>query len=103
MNKTDRSFTVEESDVTLSSEKPRYISKTPGAAAQKAVSRMFNEHKGKREIRITMRETTKGAGGKLYRYVGTRHILEPPKIFVRAGKQEERTHEVKVKSCLLHE
>jgi hypothetical protein len=105
MDKSDRSFTVEKSEVSLPSDSPRFISKTPSGAAAKIARRMFaalkGKNKGKEELRFTIRETTQGTSGKLYRYIGIREKLAQPKVTVIAGKEIVRTHSYKVKSCRL--
>jgi len=101
MNKGDRSFTVEKSEVKTASESPRYVSKTPSGAAAKAARRIFAEIKDtkKTEVRFTIRETTLGSANKEYRYIGIRQKLEKPKVVAIAGKEISITHEFKVKSC----
>ncbi len=101
MNKGDRSFTVEKSEVKTASESPRYVSKTPGAAAAKAARRIFAEIKDakKTEVRFSIRETTQDSAKKEYKYIGIRQKLDKPKVLAIAGKDISITHEFKVKSC----
>jgi len=103
MDSSDRSFTIDKCEVTLSSETSRYISKTPAGAAAKAARRIFSSIKNtkKEEVRFTLRETTQGSSGKMYRYIGIREKFDEPKIIRISGKDVAITHKFKVKSCRL--
>lgn len=103
MDPSQRSFTIEKCEVSTSSDSSRYISKTPGGAAAKAARRIFAGIKNvkKTEVRFTIRETTQGSTGKMYRYIGIREKLDKPKIVVIAGKEVPIKHKFTVKSCRL--
>lgn len=103
MNTSDRSFTIIKCEVEIPSDNPRYVSKTPGSAAAKAARRIFAsiKNKTKHEVRFTLKETTQGSSGKLFRYIGLKEKLSEPKVTVIAGKEIVRTHVFKVKSCRL--
>jgi hypothetical protein len=101
MDPSHRSFTVEKSEVAIPSESTRYISRTPAGAAAKAARRIFAgiKNANKTEVRFTIRETTQGSVGKMYRYIGIREKLDKPKIVVIAGKEVPIRHKFTVKSC----
>ena len=101
MNTGDRSFTIEKSEVHLPDDATsRYISKTPSGAASKAARRLFTLTKdNKVEIRFTLRETTQGSNGKMYRYIGIRQKFDNPKVVSLGGKEVSYSQIVKVKSC----
>jgi hypothetical protein len=99
-----RFFTIDNSEIALSGNS-RYESKTPGAAAAKAARRLFKESASKKstkmkdEIRFTLRETTQGSSGKLFRYIGIKRKLDEPKVVSIAGTNVTYTHTYHVKSC----
>jgi len=105
MEKSDRSFTIHKCEVAMPSETSRYISKTPAGAAAKAARRIFASVKNtkKEQIRFTIRETTQGSAGKMYRYIGLREKFAEPKVINIGGKEVSITHNFKVKSCRLDE
>jgi len=99
MESIDRSFTV------VGAYKPgqqmqrtshgtgRYISKTPKAAASKALS----EHCDAKKIRgvctltIVIQETTAGSAKKMYAYKGKRHRVDKT-VEVGSGKNKKEIH-----------
>ena len=97
-----RSFTIDNCEAKISGQ-TRFISKTPSAAAAKAARRIFKEvtNPKKDEIRFTLRETTQGSAGKLYRYIGIKRKLAEPKVVSIAGTNVTYTHTYHVKSCRL--
>lgn len=97
-----RSFTVDNCEVKISGS-TRFLSKTPSSAAAKAARRIFKEvsNPKKEEVRFTLRETTQGSTGKLYRYIGIKKKLEQPKVVSIAGTNVTYTHTYHVKSCRL--
>ena len=53
----------------------------------------------KAEVRFTLRETTRGSGGKLYRYIGVKEKLAKPKVVSINGTDIVYTHKYHAKSC----
>jgi|TARA_Y100000389_G_C17427902_1_gene500708 hypothetical protein len=83
-----RTFTVESSNVQESG--GRYTSKSPQAAAKKAASQLFKKaaktkHKTKKQINLSLRETTVGSDKKIHEYVAKRIKLKTPKVIEIKG------------------
>jgi hypothetical protein len=77
MDSQDRSFTVEafyKSGSKLRTSGGRYISSTPAAAAKKAFSQYYRNHKksGRFSLEVHIRETTSGSGHKTFKYKVTK-------------------------------
>jgi hypothetical protein len=69
----NRSFTVEsihKACKSLGISGGRYISSTPSAAARKAFSQYYRNHKitGRLSMQIQIRETTSGSSQKIFKY-----------------------------------
>lgn len=96
----DRSFTIETSEIGVTG--GRYMAKSPYNAAAKAARMLFREQTGKKtKIRFTLRETTRGEGGKVWEYIGIKNALAKPKVIVRGDSEITITHSYSVKSCKL--
>lgn len=98
-----RTFTLVSSDVPFPKDaKTRYKSNDPGNAAKKAGKRVFNETKTKKkQIRITLRDTTRGGTlhNTLYTYVVSKVKLEKPVVLNLKGKEITYEYEYNVKAC----
>ena len=71
-----RTFTVVSSSIDKSG--GRYKSETPGAAAKKAATKLFQKGKTNQKITFTIRETTSGSDKTHYTYTATREKLAKP-------------------------
>lgn len=72
-----RSFTIESvyrNNTKLNYNGGRYISSTPGSAAKKAFTHVYNSinENGRMSLILTMKETTQGSDKKMYKYKITR-------------------------------
>jgi len=69
------------------SEDGRYISRTPVSAAKKAFGRICKDRKmkGKCSMIVTVQETTRGDGGKVFSYKVDRIKLKEPVEITRGG------------------
>ena len=94
-----RSFAIEKSEVSISTES-RFISRTPYAAAAKAARRIFEVAPAKKqEVRFVLRETTQGSTGKAFKYIGIKEKLSKPRVVSIAGNDVVYNHKYTVKSC----
>tara|TARA_B100000795_G_scaffold2296_1_gene1596 strand:+ start:9454 stop:9762 length:309 start_codon:yes stop_codon:yes gene_type:complete len=96
-----RTFTVESSNVEKSG--GRYTSKNPQAAAKKAASQLFKnaaktKHKTKKQINLSLRETTIGSEKKIHEYVAKRIKLKTPKVIEIKGVQIVYKYTIDVKA-----
>jgi hypothetical protein len=57
--------------------------RSPGQAARKATRKLFKISPNKKEIKFTLREMTQGSEKKQYKYVGTKKVLDVPKVIQR--------------------
>ena len=69
------------------SEDGRYVSRTPVSAAKKAFGRICKDRKmkGKCSMIVTIQETTRGEGGKVFSYKVVREKLKEPIEITRGG------------------
>jgi hypothetical protein len=100
----DRSFTIDSAtgiDIPNDASM-RYKSNSPIAAAKKATSRLFKLANGKKmkQIRFVLRETTSGAGGSTYKYIGMRTEYDTPVVVSLNGKEITYKYKYDVKSCV---
>jgi hypothetical protein len=104
MDTGDRSFKVlsvkkPNQDMRATTKKTgRYISKSPDAAAKKALTNHCNAKKikGACTLVIVMRETTAGSAHKVFTYKGTRRRVD--KVVMYKGKEVLHKYENKVRS-----
>lgn len=94
-----RTFTVEKSDIGASG--GVYVSSAPYTAASKAAAKLFKEDGAakKSKIRFTLRETTRGEGGKQFQYIGVKETLDAPIVRQIGNTTVEYKHKYSVKSC----
>ena len=92
MNRGERSFVIVSAQSNKgkkgkSNEGGRFISKSPGGAARKAFTRICRSTKvhGVCTMFVSMKETTEGSSGKVYKYRLKRSKLNPPQK-VKIGK-----------------
>ena len=96
-----RTFTVESSNVQESG--GRYTSKNPLSAAKKAASQLFKKaaktkHKTKKQITLSLRETTVGSDKTVYEYVAKRIKLKTPKVIEIKGVKIVYKYTIDVKA-----
>jgi len=99
----DRSFTVESATgISIPDDASmRYKSNSPISAAKKATRRLFKLASGKpKQIRFILRETTSGAGGSTYKYIGMRTEYDTPVVVSLNGKEITYKFKYDVKSCV---
>lgn len=95
-----RTFTIESSETNVRG--GRYTGKSPYTVALKAARALFRDASvgaNKKQIRFSLRETTRGSTNNTYTYIGEREKLPEEKIIVRGDKQIRITHTYRVKSC----
>jgi hypothetical protein len=103
MSKSERTFTVQGSDIGESG--GSYKGSSPSTAAKKAARILFNKvqkpSKGKapKSIKFILRETTQRSVKKSYFYEGFVTYFDEPKIVSRGGIDISISREIKVKSC----
>jgi hypothetical protein len=100
MDNQDRSFTVEafyKSGKKLRSSGGRYISSTPAAAAKKAFSQYYRNHKsGRFSLEVHIRETTQNSSHKIYKYKVSK--VKDEREVVRSGETIVYKYSTKIKS-----
>jgi hypothetical protein len=92
-----RTFTIESSETNVRG--GRYTGKAPYNVALKAARALFRDVSTKKQIRFSIRETTRGSTHNVYTYIGERTKLPEEKIIVRGSTEIKITHTYSVKSC----
>lgn len=73
-------------------------STSPSGAALKAARKLFKLNKKKKTLTITLKEVTKDAKEKVFKYTVSRVKLDTPKVFTRGGITFTEYEELKVKA-----
>lgn len=94
----ERTFTVSDSEIDVKG--GRYTGKSPYAVAAKAARVLFKQAKAtKREIRFTLKETTRDSSEKTFRYIGVKEQLNKPIVVTLGNSEVSINHKYHVKSC----
>lgn len=75
----------------------RFESRSPRAAAFKAIRRIYSEGTHKKEIRFVIQETTSNSNKKRFTYMGAKFELAQPKVVNIAGKEVVYKYEFEVR------
>jgi hypothetical protein len=93
-----RFFTIVHSET--GKEGGRYGGASPAVAAKHAAKQLFAGTKNaKKQVRFTIRETTRGSEKGEFTYIGTKTALETPKTIMRNNVEITVKHTIAVKSC----
>lgn len=93
-----RTFTIDHAEVTVKSG-GRFVSSGPWNAAKKAIKQIYQEGAKKKEIRFTIRETTRGSAGKEFSYIGARFKLDTPRVVNLGGNEITYVYDYEVRRC----
>ena len=93
-----RTFTISKVDIkNADATGGRYEGKAPYGVAKKVCRAMFKIAPKKKQIRFTIKETTRNSENKEFTYIGKKHKLDEPKIFKRGDTEIKVTHEYIIK------